>query len=102
MYTMNYVRKEKNWRFLGYGYGIGAIDQILEGMLQVEMVYEDFDDEYLCKKMKLRERLLYQRWYIEKRDYAEIGELMGISETAARLRVLRLREKLAGWVMSYL
>lgn len=47
------------------------------------------------QSLSLEERLLFHRLVVEKKSYSEISEMTGVSVNALRLRLHRIREKIA-------
>lgn len=67
-----------------------------EGMLQLEDEIIDetcYIDDVLGTMDEAQRKLYYYR-YVEKKNYKEIGGLLGINEVALRMRCLRLRKQL--------
>ncbi|MBO4309347.1 MAG: sigma-70 family RNA polymerase sigma factor [Clostridia bacterium] len=47
------------------------------------------------QNLSMEERLLFHRLVVDRRSYSEISEMMGVSVNALRLRLHRIREKIA-------
>lgn len=61
---------------------------------RAQMIDENYYQEYVMQKLAEPERNLYKEYYINKKTMREIALEMKISETAVRMRFVRIRRKI--------
>lgn len=54
---------------------------------------EGFYRKRILKKLTASERMLYQKYYIDKKSMAAIAKELGMRETAVRMKYVRMRKK---------